>query len=312
MEYPVFTELMRTQCENHFYTIVSSKEIAMKKFYYSNMLLIYLAVMVCLQPLGCLAQWSSNSYSNTVVCIEDGGQGGTILATDGNGGAIIAWSDDRNGYSDVYAQRFNADGVAQWTGNGISICNAVSYQNLHAIISDGAGGAIIAWTDFRNVDFGSNDAVVVIDIFAQRVNGSGLAQWASNGISISRPVTDVSRLVMATDNNGGAIISWMDGRHEVYAQGINANGTLKWQEKVIATDVAVQVVSPAIVSDGSGGAIITWSDYRNQADQTRVKVQVHLVVALQAAGVGVEAARVEAERVAVGNNDLIGLCYRLT
>src|SRR6187551_2717774 len=113
----------------------------MKKFVHSNMLLICLT-MISLQPLKCFAQWSSSSFSNTVVCAEDGGQGGGIIATDGNGGAIIAWGDDRNGgYSDVYAQHFNADGVIQWQANGIPICNASSYQFLRTIISDGAGGA---------------------------------------------------------------------------------------------------------------------------------------------------------------------------
>lgn len=231
------------------------------------MLLICLAGIVYLHPLHCVAQWSSNPYSNTVVCVENGSQGGTILTEDGAGGAIFAWSDERNGNSDIYAQHFNADGVAQWAANGIPICKAPSHQYLKAIISDGAGGAIITWLDLRN----NNDPNVFIsDIYAQRVNGSGVVQWEDNGISISRPVGFMSQLAIASDNNGGEIISWADDRYNIYAQGINANGTLKWSEKAINTDLAIQI-EPAIVSDGSGGAIIAWTDSRNQSDGTSAK-----------------------------------------
>jgi len=38
------------------------------------------------------------------------------IASDGGGGAIIAWQDLRTGYdNDIYAQRVNAAGVPQWT-----------------------------------------------------------------------------------------------------------------------------------------------------------------------------------------------------
>jgi hypothetical protein len=47
-----------------------------------------------------------------------------MIVSDNAGGAIIAWRDTRSVNWDVYAQRVNASGVAQWTANGVPLCAA--------------------------------------------------------------------------------------------------------------------------------------------------------------------------------------------
>src|SRR5687768_18288989 len=42
-------------------------------------------------------------------------------SSDGAGGIIVAWEDRRSTPSDIFAQRLNAAGVAQWLPNGIPI-----------------------------------------------------------------------------------------------------------------------------------------------------------------------------------------------
>ncbi|TAK53579.1 MAG: hypothetical protein EPO24_14210, partial [Bacteroidetes bacterium] len=73
-----------------------------------------------------MAQWSVDQYTNTVVSNASGTQKTPVMIDDGAGGAIIAWSDNRNGNYDIYAQRLNAEGIAQWAANGIVLCNATS------------------------------------------------------------------------------------------------------------------------------------------------------------------------------------------
>ena len=68
---------------------------------------------------------------------------------------------------DIYAQRINSAGAVQWPVNGTAICTASDDQEYPAIASDGAGGAIVTWSDFRRYDFTS------LDIYAQRVNAAG-------------------------------------------------------------------------------------------------------------------------------------------
>ena len=63
------------------------------------------------------------------------------------------------GGSDIYAQRIAHDGTAQWAVNGVPVCAAANVQSSPLMISDNAGGAIIAWLDLR--------ANVIGDLYAQ-------------------------------------------------------------------------------------------------------------------------------------------------
>lgn len=82
------------------------------------------------------------------------------ITADGLGGAWIAWSD--NASSDLYAQRIDANGALDWGTSGLRVSSALDYQASPAIVADGAGGAIIAWSDAR-------DDSTRTDIYAQRV-----------------------------------------------------------------------------------------------------------------------------------------------
>ncbi|OLS13516.1 MAG: 5'-nucleotidase, partial [Promethearchaeota archaeon CR_4] len=92
--------------------------------------------------------WTPNG---TVICNASLSQWGPQIVSDGAGGAIIVWYDNRTGSTyDIYAQRVNSAGVNQWGGYfGIAICTEAENQDLPSLTSDGAGGAIIAWEDNR-------------------------------------------------------------------------------------------------------------------------------------------------------------------
>src|SRR5258706_1764817 len=122
-------------------------------------LLLTLALVLVL-PVIAHAQWINNG---TAICLAAGGQYSPVAVSDGAGGAIITWFDQRAGNSDIYAQRIDAAGVVKWTGDGVAICTAAGNQNTPAIVSDGAGGAIITWYDLRAGTF---------DIYVQRVNSA--------------------------------------------------------------------------------------------------------------------------------------------
>ena len=99
-----------------------------------------------------------------------------LVVPDGSGGSIVAWQDFRsNNVLEIYAQRLNASGYIQWTAQGIAVCTGKASLALGQIIPDGAGGAIIAWSDRRNA---------TNDIFAQRIDAAGAVQWTANGVSV--------------------------------------------------------------------------------------------------------------------------------
>ena len=118
-------------------------------------------------PSGSLA-WSENGVAINTTSTH---QLEPVLASDGNGGAIVAWSDAVSDpvtgqYTDmdIYAQHVNHQGTTTWAPNGVTISTASGFQDEPAIASANSGGALIAWQDKRT------DAS---DIYAQLVDANG-------------------------------------------------------------------------------------------------------------------------------------------
>ena len=193
------------------------------------------------------------------ICTVMNGQYSPQLVSDGTGGAIITWYDYRSGSSDIYAQRINANGEVLWTTDGVPICRAASSQYVSQPVSDGAGGAIITWEDYRSI--GSPD------IYVQRINANGEVLWTTDGVPICTAADKQWSPELVSDGADGAIITWIDMRsdilNDIYAQRVNPNGAVLWTtDGVSLCTAANEQLYPQLVSDGAGGAIITWQDKR--------------------------------------------------
>lgn len=218
--------------------------------------LVFLSLLLTVPTQG-RAQWQRDGAPLSAAA---GMQHFSKSVSDGVGGMIVTWMDVRGTVFDIYAQRINSSGVVLWQVNGVAICAAAGNQFGPTIVSDGANGAIIAWTDARN-DAG--------DIYAQRVNASGTPMWTANGVPLCTATGAQGGLVVVADGSGGAIVSWIDERlltyaGDVYAQRVNAAGAVQWTaDGVGLCTLPSYQASPAIASDGSGGAVVAWTDYRN-------------------------------------------------
>ena len=193
------------------------------------------------------------------VCAAAGDQDWPMICSDDAGGCIITWQDKRtSNNSDIYAQRLDANGAPQWTADGVAVCTADSIQTMPQIVSDGSGGAVIAWSDYR--DDG--------DIYAQKLNSHGTAQWTADGA----PVCIVQSSVqydqkIATDDAGGAFVTWEDRQGsslDIRIQRIDSAGNIVFDAsgRILCNASSTQR-EPAITADGYGGAIVTWVDFRN-------------------------------------------------
>lgn len=203
------------------------------------------------------------------LCSAAGGQYSPVVVSDGAGGAIVAWYDDRASSSDIYSQRVRASGTVDpaWPPDGRAVCTASGDQIYPAITSDGAGGAIVVWRDTR----GGPDT----DIYAQRVLGSGAVDpgWPANGRALCTAPNNQSVPSIASDGAGGAFVAWSDlrnGTHsDIYVQRVRASGAVDpaWpvDGRAICTAAGEQS-GPAILADGAGAAIVAWFDYRNGLD----------------------------------------------
>jgi hypothetical protein len=181
--------------------------------------------------------WAANGAA---ICNESHEQNNVAIASDGAGGAIMAWTDLRDDQGNIYAQRVDAAGNVQWAANGIPVCSAGGIQDWSVIISDGNGGAIITWEDQRQ-------SALNTDIYAQRINASGVPQWTANGVAIGAATDIQGGPQLIGDGSGGAFITWEDQRlgltqNDIYAQWVDGQGNL-------AGVVGIEEDDPAIISE---------------------------------------------------------------
>ncbi len=194
-----------------------------------------------------------------LACSVAADQFGGVIASDGAGGAIVAWYDFRNGLADIYAQRLDAvTGARQWGDSGVALCDTSGSQAIPAIVADGVGGAIVVWED---------DRAGGKDLYAQRVNASGVAQWAVDGAPVCTTSGNQAAAVAIPLGAGEAIVSWQDGWNgadDIFVQRVGSTGAGVWTAGGVAlcSTNGAQTM-PSIVSDGASGAIVSWQDLRS-------------------------------------------------
>lgn len=227
--------------------------------------LIGLALLIS-QARPVFAAWPADPQVNLPVCTAATNQNGPAIVADGDGGAIIAWEDNRNGiYTGIYAHRALASGAVDpaWPAEGRAL--RIGNTQLHPeMVTDGAGGAIVTW---ENGDIGGG-------IHAHHVLASGALDpaWPSDGLAVCVAQGNTVRPMIVADGSGGAVIAWRDYRNsedfenpDVYAQHILASGAVDpgWPAEGLAMCTASGAQgNPRIVGDGAGGAVIVWGDGR--------------------------------------------------
>ena len=175
----------------------------------------------------------------------------------GKGGAIIAWRDERNSYNAVIAQAISSTGTVKWMTDGVAICTAASWQEQYQLISDGQGGAIIAWSDCRD------HINIKYSVYAQAISKTGTLKWSESGIAICTVAKYQGYPQLVSDGQGGAIIIWLNGdTNALYTQSVSSTGTFRWTANGVII-VSERSNAPQIVTDGQGGAIMAWFDRRD-------------------------------------------------
>ena len=198
------------------------------------------------------------------------------------GQVIISWSDTRYGMRDLFAQKIDAafpGNPARWSMTGTShgdvdaliVNDDVIRQEDPVLISDGAGGAIVSWIDFRTDPRG--------DIYVNRLmdgaGGTGTVGWGTNGVVMCTACANGSENMsksQCVDGEGGSWVAWTDHRGstwDIYVSHVLGNGTIPGtflpDGLAIATEVGDQEAL-TMEEDGAGGAFIAWVDKRDAAD----------------------------------------------
>lgn len=226
------------------------------------------------------AQWNNDPTVNNLL-VGTADKGTTVISefvtvSDGNNGAYIAWVDTRTTLltgSDIFLIRILPDGSVApgFAPGGNAVCAAAGNQDQLSMVSDGAGGVIIAWRDARNSGSPVNN-----DIFAQRVNASGTALWTADGVAIVSTSVNEQNPVLALTNPATVGIVWrgtVDGL-DLFANFINVNDG----SKVLGTDLTIiskanTQSNQSIVADGAGGFVVCWVDGRVANNNSSIHAQ---------------------------------------
>jgi hypothetical protein len=176
------------------------------------------------------------------------------LVSDGAGGFIVIWGDNRVGTHDnnVYVQRVDLHGTLLWGEDGVPVCVAPGTQMTARIASDGAGGAFLTWWDQRD----ENNHVYV-----QHVDGSGSLLWEENGRQITTNPSVYDRYpVLRSIAGGGVFVAWLvrtEHSRQIYIQKLDAAGNrLYTGEGVFVFEAEGPSYSSWVIQDGTGGLII--------------------------------------------------------
>jgi hypothetical protein len=230
----------------------------------SKLLQSVLLILVLSASSSALAQWRSDSVTNTLVCKAVNVQQNPKVCSDGANGVIIVWEDYRYGDGwDLFAQRLDANGVKMWPDSGVRVVRASNLQINPQIVSDDSGGAYIIWEDSRS-------ATLSYDIFGQRIKADGAPAFELNGIMIGSATRDQRYPSLCRDGNGGAYAAWEDSRTttttsrpDIYMNRLTRSG-VAWGSggRSIITQ-GNQQKTPKIIEDGQGGCLLTYQSSFN-------------------------------------------------
>ena len=149
------------------------------------------------------------------------------------------------------------------SSNPVNVCVTAGQKFEVTAIPDGAGGAYVAWSDYRHDPN-------IGEIYLQKISSTGAIQWVANGLRVTNNTSsDDLKPVLCQDGLGGVLVTWY-GDDAVaqtvqnYAQRYNSAGTALWTANGVQVTTATGFrASTSILPDGANGAIIFYLDTRN-------------------------------------------------
>ncbi|MEW6100876.1 MAG: fibronectin type III domain-containing protein [Candidatus Omnitrophota bacterium] len=182
------------------------------------------------------------------------------MVKDGQGGAIVCWSEG-------VAQRIDALGNLQWAdGKQLLFLNppgsSYSIQKVK-VIDDGTGNLIFGKFCYSHY----TETPSYIDV--QKFSLAGDLLWNDGIRAALISMFGGSGFDMCDDGSGGLFVAWIDGttfwQQRPYAQYFNALGDKLWGEGIALIDLLYVSYDnlPNISKDDAGGALVFWQDARN-------------------------------------------------
>jgi hypothetical protein len=222
-----------------------------------------------------------------------GNQTNPVFIVD-DGWIFAAWTDGRNGDSDIFMQYLDPSGYLAWAESGIAAVLEGGEQYNARLAPDRSGGVLVQWCDRRT----GTDAT----LFAQRMDAEGVPQWAANGLAVSSSGGNQAENLFIPDRSGGAFSIWADQSATALCQGLLNDAvrfshpgqyaflpvatpvTLRWTQRVDIPDIASLRIRCAMYPDDPFSLLVagavsvresewTWQVPDAAASQARLKLE---------------------------------------
>lgn len=208
------------------------------------------------EPLG--SEFRVNTYTNRY-------QSNPSVAMDEAGDTVIAWQSygqDGDQFG-IYAQRYNAAGVAQNGEFHVSTYTTNS-QTLPSVAISQNGDFVIAWQSFTQDGSGSG-------VYGQRFDAAGIPQAGEFRIN-SYTTGSQSTASVGMDQSGNFVVAWTSNNQDsstsqgIFAQRYNATGVAQGSEFQVNTYTSQDQKIPALSMDKAGDFAIVWSSLNQDGD----------------------------------------------
>ena len=191
------------------------------------------------------------------LCLADGIQISLNIVPDNDGGAIVIWLDDRNGFTDIYGVHIDGDGnnYPGWPEDGLALAVGNYAQHSHTLWEDGENGAILAY-----VNASSSPSIEVIRILEE-----GEIAWSKELAIGAREYGSPRLSPIGEDAFGIAYIDAQNSYRNIYVSAFDKNGDDLWAEPKPVFESVKEQLNPRVATATDGGFIVVWEDTRNSS-----------------------------------------------
>jgi hypothetical protein len=164
----------------------------------------------------------------------------------------------------VWRFTFGGAPAVGWPSGGVRVCNPPGDRAGLSADSDGAGGLLMSWYDYRP-PYNSTGG----QIFALRVRSDGTLApgWTVDGTLVSNPSNRMQEYdpFVVRDGQGGGYVVWQgQGGSEFPStiQHLTATGQAAqgWPQSGLRVAPSGAQFNTRITPDGQGGAIVAWNE----------------------------------------------------
>ena len=130
-----------------------------------------------------------------------------------------------------------------------------------AVAMDQAGNFVVAWEDGSNLRNG-------FDIFAKGFTAEGKLRFSDTPVNTKVAGHDQLKPAVAMDQAGNFVVAWEDNNRflnplfsfDVHVKGFNAEGKLRFTDRLVHTEDAGSQRKPAVAMDQAGNFVVAWED----------------------------------------------------